>query len=85
VLARLSPQEEARSPRHERFRKRFEQVQDLANKRVAPTEIAKRLGVSRQTIYKYLPMDSPPERKGSRIAAFESLSPFSALSAAEVE
>lgn len=76
VLTRLSPQEEASRQREERFRERFEQVQDLANKRVAPTEIAKRLGVSRQTIYKYLAMDSPPGRKGSRIAAFELLAPY---------
>jgi|SRR5215472_262770 len=76
VLTALTPQEEASRQRHERFRERFEQVQDLANKRVAPTEIAKRLGVSRQTIYKYLAMDSPPERKGSRSAAFELLTPF---------
>src|SRR5579885_877759 len=76
VLTRLSPQEEASRQREERFRERFEQVQDLANKRVTPTEIAKRLGVSRQTIYKYLAMDSPPGRKGSRIAAFELLAPY---------
>jgi DNA invertase Pin-like site-specific DNA recombinase len=76
VLTQLSPQEEASRQRHERFRERYEQVQDLANKRVSPTEIAKRLGVSRQTIYKYLAMDSPPARKGSRIAAFELLAPF---------
>jgi transposase len=76
VLTRLTPQEEASRQRQERFRERFEQVQDLANKRVAPTEIAKRLGVSRPTIYKYLAMDGPPERKGSRIAAFELLAPF---------
>jgi transposase len=76
VLTRLSPQEEASRQRHERFRERYEQVQDLANKRVAPTEIAKRLGVSRQTVYKYLVMDRPPERKGSRIAAFDLLAPF---------
>jgi transposase len=76
VLTRLTPQEEASRQRQERFRERFEQVQDLANKRVAPTEIAKRLGVSRQTVYKYLAMDSPPGRKGSRFAAFEILAPF---------
>jgi transposase len=76
VLTRLTPQEEASRQQQERFRERFEQVQDLANKRVAPTEIAKRLGVSRPTIYKYLAMDSPPGRKGSRIAAFEILAPF---------
>lgn len=76
VLTRLTPQEEASRQRAERFRERFEQVQDLANKRVAPTEIAKRLGVSRQTIYTYLAMDSPPGRKGSRIAAFELVAPF---------
>ena len=68
--------EEASRQRHECFRERFEQVQDLANKRVSPTEIAQRLGVSRQTIYKYLAMDSPPDRQGSRLAAFERLSPF---------
>lgn len=76
VLTRLAPQEEASRQRSERFRERFEQVQDLANKRVAPTEIAQRLGVSRTTIYKYLAMDSPPGRKGSRIAAFDLLAPF---------
>jgi transposase len=68
--------EEASRQRHERFRERYEQVQDLANKRVSPTESPQRLGVSRPTIYKYLAMDSPPDRKGSRIAAFEVLAPF---------
>lgn len=76
VLTRLAPQEAASQQRSEHFRERFEQVQDLANKRVSPTEIAQRLGVSRQTIYKYLAMDSPPGRKGSRIAAFDLLAPY---------
>jgi transposase len=76
VLTKLAPQEEASRQRRERFRERYEQVQDLANKRVSPTEIAKRLGVSRQTIYRYLAMDSPPEHKASRIAAFKLLEPF---------
>jgi transposase len=76
VLTQLTPQEEASRQRRERFCERYEQVQDLANKRVAPTEIAKRLGVSRQTIYRYLVMDGPPEHKASRIAAFKLLEPF---------
>ena len=40
----------------------YQQIQDLAAKKIDVANIARQMGVSRQTVYTYLQMKQPPER-----------------------
>jgi transposase len=66
---RTSPQnwaqraEEASVQRHAPHVARYEEVHVLHEKGVSIAEIARRAGVARKTVYVYLRMDQPPERK----------------------
>lgn len=49
--------------RHQQSIDRYEQIHDLAAKRVDICAIAQRVQISRGTVYRYLRMDQPPVRK----------------------
>jgi transposase len=52
--------------RHQAVVERYHRIHDLAAKRVDSANIARQMGASRRTIYRYLQMDQPPERKQPR-------------------
>jgi transposase len=47
---------------HQERRERYQQIHDLAAKKIDVANIARQVGVSRQTVYTYLQMKQPPER-----------------------
>lgn len=49
--------------KHERYVAAYEAVRDLRAKGADIAEIARRVGVSRRTVYRYLSLDGPPARK----------------------
>jgi transposase len=58
------------------MRERFEQIHALAAEGLTKNAIARRLGVNRKTVYRYLALAAPPERrhtwcKGSAIGPYE--------------
>ncbi len=55
--------EEESLRKHERYIAAYEAVHDLHTKGVDIADIARRVGVSRRTVYRYLSLDGPPERK----------------------
>jgi transposase len=55
--------EEVSVQRHASHVARYDEVHALHTKGVAIAEIARRVGVARKTVYVYLRMDHPPERK----------------------
>jgi transposase len=59
-------QEEVSLRRHQRCVELYHRVHDLREKRVELAEIAHQLGIARRTVYYYLHMDQPPERKQPR-------------------
>jgi transposase len=66
---RASPQnwqrraEEQSQKRHAEHVDRYHQVHALHEKGVAIADIARQVGISRKTVYHYLRLDGPPERK----------------------
>ena len=55
-------QEEKSQRLHQQRVELYYQIQDLAAKKIDVATIARKLGVSRQTVYTYLQMRQPPER-----------------------
>jgi transposase len=55
--------EEESLRKHARYVAAYEVVQDLHAKGADIADIARRVGVSRRTVYRYLSLDGPPERK----------------------
>lgn len=55
--------EEESVRKHDRYVAAYEAVQDLHAKGVDIANIARRVGVSRRTVYRYLRLDGPPTRK----------------------
>src|SRR6266700_3175054 len=55
-------QEEKSQRLHQQRVELYHQIQDLAAKKIDVATIARKLGVSRQTVYTYLQMRQPPER-----------------------
>lgn len=55
-------QEEKSEALHQQRVQRYHQIQDLHAKKVDPANIARQVGVSRQSVYTYLQMKQPPER-----------------------
>lgn len=55
--------EEASRRKHDRYVAAYEAVRDLHAKGADIVEIARRVGVSRCTVYRYLRLDGPPARK----------------------
>lgn len=58
------------------MRERFERIHALAGEGHCKEAIARQLGLNRKTVYKYLALDAPPERRhtwrrGSAIAPYE--------------
>ena len=55
-------QEEKSQHLHQQRVELYSQIQDLAAKKIDVANIARKLGVSRQTVYTYLQMKQPPGR-----------------------
>jgi transposase len=55
--------EEESQRKHDRYVAAYHAVQDLHAKGADIADIARRVGVSRRTVYRYLSLDGPPERK----------------------
>ena len=55
-------QEEKSQRLHQQRVELYHQIQDLAAKKIDVANIARKLGVSRQTVYTYLQMRQPPQR-----------------------
>ena len=55
--------EEESVRKHDRYIAAYEAVRDLHAKGVDIAHIARRVGVSRRTVYRYLSLDGPPARK----------------------
>jgi len=64
TLEQLSPNERReKSVRlHQERVERYHQIQDLYAKKVDPANIARQVGISRQSVYAYLKMKEPPAR-----------------------
>jgi len=64
TLKQLSPNERReKSVRlHQERVERYHQIQDLYAKKVDPANIARQVGISRQSVYAYLKMKEPPAR-----------------------
>jgi transposase len=59
----LSRRQEAKSEMlHQERVERYHQIHALSDKRVDPATIARQVGMSRQSVYSYLKMTTPPER-----------------------
>jgi transposase len=59
----LSKRQEAKSVRlHQERVERYHQIHDLSAKKVDPANIARQVGISRQSVYAYLKMKEPPAR-----------------------
>jgi transposase len=63
LTGRTQQAEERSVRRHERFIDLYQQIQDLAAKRLDIRQIAQRLQISRGTVYRYLRMQQPPTRR----------------------
>lgn len=59
----LSKRQEAKSVALQKARvERYHKIHDLAAKKVDPANIARQVGISRQSVYAYLKMKEPPVR-----------------------
>jgi hypothetical protein len=56
-------QARASAQRHARLLEYYTQIHELAQQRLSVAEIARRVGVSRETVYRYRRMTSPPSPK----------------------
>lgn len=66
----------ASQPRHERWVRLYYQIQRLHGQHVGIAAIARRVQVSRPTVYRYLAMPQPPERQRPRHRGPSLLTPF---------
>lgn len=69
-------QEEVSQQRHQKWVDRHRKIHDLSAKKVNLANIARQVGTSRQTVYRYLQMDQPPERRSPRRTRTHLLEPF---------
>jgi transposase len=72
TLARLS------QARHARWARLFHQIRQLHAQHLGIAAIARRVQVSRPTVYRYLAMPQPPERQRSRHRGQPLIAPFTA-------
>jgi transposase len=68
--------ETASLQKHARRVEHYEQVHALHRVGVAKLEIARALGISRRTVYRYLALDAPPERRQPRSSRRRLLEPY---------
>jgi len=54
----------------------YQQIHELFAKQVDLANIGRQVGVSRRTVYRYLQMDQPPERKRPRRTRVQLIEPF---------
>jgi transposase len=68
--------EEVSLQRHQERIERYHKIQELAAKKVNPIDIARQVGMSRQSVYVYLQMDQPPERRRSSRKKKQLIDPY---------
>lgn len=71
-------QEEVSLQRHQERVERYHHIHDLVAKKVDPANIARQVGVSRQSVYSYLHMTEPPERRSPRRTRKQLIEPYKA-------
>jgi len=68
--------EEVIQERHQKHVDQYQQIHELFVKKVDLANIGRQVGVSRRTVYRYLQMDQPPERKRPRRTRVQLIEPF---------
>ena len=68
--------EEVSQERHQERVKQYRKVHELSAKNIDLANIGRQVGVSRRTVYRYLQMDQPPERKCPRRTRVQLIEPF---------
>lgn len=68
--------EEVSLQRHQERVERYRIIQDLATKKGSPIDIARQIGMSRQSVYVYLQMDQPPERRSPNRKKKQLIEPY---------
>ncbi len=68
--------EEVSQQRHQELVERHRKIHELFAKKVDLANIGRQVGTSRQTVYRYLQMDQPPERRSPRRTRTHLLEPF---------
>jgi transposase len=68
--------EEVSLQRHQERIDRYHTIQELAAKKVSPIDIARQVGMSRQSVYVYLQMTQPPERRRSSRRKKQLIDPY---------
>jgi len=68
--------EEVSQERHQERVKQYRKVHELSAKNIDLATIGRQVGVSRRTVYRYLQMDQPPERKCPRRTRVQLIEPF---------
>lgn len=69
-------EEEVAQERHQKHMEQYHQIHELFAKKVDLANIGRQVGVSRRTVYRYLQMDQPPERKRPRRTRVQLVEPF---------
>ncbi|MBA2682227.1 MAG: transposase, partial [Ktedonobacteraceae bacterium] len=68
--------EEVSLQRHQERIERYHTIHDLSTKKVDAATIARQVGISRQSVYEYLKMDQPPERRSPHRTRKQLLEPY---------
>ncbi len=68
--------EEVSLQRHQERIERYHKIHDLFMKKVDAATIARQVGISRQSVYEYLKMDQPPERRSPRRTRKQLIEPY---------
>lgn len=68
--------EEVSLQRHQERVERYHKIHDLSAKKVDAATIARQVGISRQSVYEYLKMDQPPERRSPRRTRKQLIEPY---------
>jgi len=68
--------EEVSQLRHQELVERHRKIHELFAKKVDLANIGRQVGTSRQTVYRYLQMEQPPERRSPRRSRTHLLEPF---------
>jgi transposase len=73
----MTKRNEEKSQRlHQQRVELYHQIQDLAAKKIDVANIARQIGVSRQTVYTYLQMKQPPERTRIHLGGKRLIDPY---------
>ncbi len=68
--------EEVSQERHQERVEQYRKIHELSAKNIDLATIGRQVGVSRRTVYRYLQMDQPPERKRPHRTRIQLIEPF---------